>query len=62
MYAFRENKPIEMDGFFKHQGAGSTIQSNDIEHVSYFLSRNKWDISLQNCAQFYVSISPRFFR
>ncbi|KAK9082261.1 hypothetical protein Syun_031719 [Stephania yunnanensis] len=48
MSAFREKRPIEVEGFFKHQGAGSTIQSNDIEHVSHLLSRNKWGISLQN--------------
>ncbi|KAF4402743.1 hypothetical protein G4B88_010195 [Cannabis sativa] len=29
-------------GFFKQQGAGSTIQSNDIEHVSHFV----WAFSL----------------
>ncbi len=38
----------------KQQGAGSTIQSNDIEHVSHLFSRNKWAISLQNCAQFHM--------
>nr|YP_010223215.1 hypothetical protein RF2 [Stephania epigaea]YP_010223232.1 hypothetical protein RF2 [Stephania epigaea]UCL27224.1 hypothetical protein RF2 [Stephania epigaea]UCL27225.1 hypothetical protein RF2 [Stephania epigaea] len=54
MSAFREKRPIEVEGFFKHQGAGSTIQSNDIEHVSHLLSRNKWGISLQNCAQFHM--------
>nr|YP_001123073.1 Ycf2 [Aethionema grandiflorum]YP_001123091.1 Ycf2 [Aethionema grandiflorum]A4QJP2.1 RecName: Full=Protein Ycf2 [Aethionema grandiflorum]BAF49897.1 hypothetical protein [Aethionema grandiflorum]BAF49916.1 hypothetical protein [Aethionema grandiflorum] len=52
MFAFREKIPIEVEGFFKQQGAGSTIQSNDIEHVSHLFSRNKWAISLQNCAQF----------
>nr|YP_010449706.1 Ycf2 protein [Gardneria ovata]UTU96294.1 Ycf2 protein [Gardneria ovata] len=50
MSAFREKIPIEVEGFFKQQGAGSTTQSNDIEHVSHFLSRNKRAISLQNCA------------
>nr|YP_009571894.1 hypothetical protein RF2 [Barbeuia madagascariensis]QBC71480.1 hypothetical protein RF2 [Barbeuia madagascariensis] len=54
MSAFREKIPIEVEGFFKQQGAGSTIQSNDIEHVSHLFSRNKWVISLQNCAQFHM--------
>uniref|UniRef100_UPI0030E2F553 hypothetical protein RF2 n=1 Tax=Eremogone griffithii TaxID=1701062 RepID=UPI0030E2F553 len=54
MSAFREKRPIEVEGFFKHQGAGSTIKSNDIEHVSHLFSRNKWAISLQNCAQFHM--------
>ena len=54
IFAFREKIPIEVEGFFKQQGAGSTIQSNDIEHVSYLFSRNKWAISLQNCAQFHM--------
>ncbi|KAK9660837.1 hypothetical protein RND81_O179800 [Saponaria officinalis] len=54
MSAFREKRPIEVEGFFKQQGAGSTIQSNDIEHVSHLFSRNKWAISLQNCAQFHM--------
>nr|YP_009756592.1 hypothetical chloroplast RF21 [Broussonetia luzonica]YP_009756613.1 hypothetical chloroplast RF21 [Broussonetia luzonica]QCA41218.1 hypothetical chloroplast RF21 [Broussonetia luzonica]QCA41239.1 hypothetical chloroplast RF21 [Broussonetia luzonica] len=54
MFAFREKIPIEAEGFFKQQGAGSTIQSNDIEHVSHLFSRNKWAISLQNCAQFHI--------
>ena len=51
MSAFREKRPIEGEGFFKQQGAEATIQSNDIEHVSHLFSRNKWGISLQNCAQ-----------
>ncbi|KAA0063017.1 putative chloroplast RF21 [Cucumis melo var. makuwa] len=54
MFAFREKIPIEVEGFLKQQGAGSTIQSNDIEHVSHLFSRNKWAISLQNCAQFHM--------
>nr|YP_010828164.1 putative chloroplast RF21 [Santalum spicatum]YP_010828172.1 putative chloroplast RF21 [Santalum spicatum]WFF45182.1 putative chloroplast RF21 [Santalum spicatum]WFF45190.1 putative chloroplast RF21 [Santalum spicatum] len=56
MSAFLEKIPIEVEAFFKQQGAGSTIQSNDIEHVShlFFFSRNKWAISLQNCVQFYM--------
>ncbi|KAL8490791.1 hypothetical protein ACS0TY_022699 [Phlomoides rotata] len=54
MSAFREKIPIEVEGFFKQQRAGSTIQSNDIEHVSHLLSRNKRAISLQNCAQFHM--------
>nr|YP_011027072.1 hypothetical chloroplast RF21 [Sedum dasyphyllum]YP_011027089.1 hypothetical chloroplast RF21 [Sedum dasyphyllum]WQN01322.1 hypothetical chloroplast RF21 [Sedum dasyphyllum]WQN01339.1 hypothetical chloroplast RF21 [Sedum dasyphyllum] len=54
MSAFREKKPIEVEGFFKQQGAGSTIQSNDIEHVSHLFSRNKRAISLQNCARFHM--------
>ncbi|KAJ0501929.1 Protein Ycf2 A [Helianthus annuus] len=41
MSAFREKIPIEVEGFFKQQGAGSTIQSNDIEHVSHLFSKNK---------------------
>ena len=41
-------------GFSKQQGAESTTQSNDIEHVSHLFSRNKWAISLQNCAQFHM--------
>ncbi|KAF3613873.1 hypothetical protein FXO37_36195 [Capsicum annuum] len=54
MSAFREKIPIEVEGFFKQKGAGSTIYSNDIEHVSHLFSRNKWAISLQNCAQFHM--------
>nr|QTI91210.1 Ycf2 [Echinocactus grusonii] len=54
MPAFRKKIPIEVEGFVKKQGAGSTIQSNDIEHVSHLFSRNKWAISLQNCAQFHM--------
>nr|AUD56529.1 Ycf2 [Cabomba caroliniana] len=54
MSAFREKRPIEVGGFLKQQGAEATIQSNDIEHVSHLFSRNKWDISLQNCAQFHM--------
>nr|YP_010464908.1 hypothetical protein RF2 [Amaranthus blitoides]YP_010464926.1 hypothetical protein RF2 [Amaranthus blitoides]UUL95305.1 hypothetical protein RF2 [Amaranthus blitoides]UUL95306.1 hypothetical protein RF2 [Amaranthus blitoides] len=54
MSAFREKIPIEVESFFKEQGAGSTSQSNDIEHVSHLFSRNKWAISLQNCAQFHM--------
>nr|YP_010006737.1 Ycf2 [Passiflora cerradensis]YP_010006753.1 Ycf2 [Passiflora cerradensis]QNR05504.1 Ycf2 [Passiflora cerradensis]QNR05520.1 Ycf2 [Passiflora cerradensis] len=54
MFAFREKIPIEVEGFFKQQGAGSTIQSNDIEHVSHLFSRKEWAISLQNCAQFHM--------
>ncbi|KAG6467682.1 hypothetical protein ZIOFF_074410 (mitochondrion) [Zingiber officinale] len=54
MSAFREKRPIEGEGFFKQQGAKATIQSNDIEHVSHLFSRNKWGISLQNCAQFHM--------
>nr|YP_008999896.1 hypothetical chloroplast RF21 [Petrosavia stellaris]AGY95348.1 hypothetical chloroplast RF21 [Petrosavia stellaris] len=54
IYAFRKKRPIEGEGFFKQQGAGATIQSNDIEHVSHLFSRNKWGISLQNCAQFHM--------
>nr|YP_010031000.1 hypothetical protein RF2 [Chlorophytum comosum]YP_010031017.1 hypothetical protein RF2 [Chlorophytum comosum]QOV01882.1 hypothetical protein RF2 [Chlorophytum comosum]QOV01899.1 hypothetical protein RF2 [Chlorophytum comosum] len=54
MSAFREKRPIEGGGFFKQQGAEATIQSNDIEHVSHLFSRNKWGISLQNCAQFHM--------
>ncbi|KAL1143991.1 hypothetical protein V6Z11_A11G199200 [Gossypium hirsutum] len=54
MFAFHEKIPIEVEGFFKQQGAGSTIQSNDIEHVSHLFSRGKWAISLQNCAQFHL--------
>nr|QFQ49017.1 hypothetical chloroplast RF21 [Memecylon ligustrifolium]QFQ49035.1 hypothetical chloroplast RF21 [Memecylon ligustrifolium] len=56
MFAFREKIPIEVEGFFKQQGAGSTIQSNDIEPISHLFSRNKRAISfsLQNCAQFHM--------
>ncbi|KAF1876793.1 hypothetical protein Lal_00043442 [Lupinus albus] len=54
MFAFREKIPIEVEGFFKQEGAGSTIQSNDIEHVSHLFLRNKRAISLQNCAQFHM--------
>ena len=54
MSAFREKIPIEAEGFFKQQGAGSTIQSNDIERFSHLFLRNKWAISLQNCAQFHM--------
>nr|YP_010139219.1 hypothetical chloroplast RF2 [Garcinia paucinervis]YP_010139235.1 hypothetical chloroplast RF2 [Garcinia paucinervis]QQK54598.1 hypothetical chloroplast RF2 [Garcinia paucinervis]QQK54614.1 hypothetical chloroplast RF2 [Garcinia paucinervis]QXF60399.1 hypothetical chloroplast RF21 [Garcinia paucinervis]QXF60416.1 hypothetical chloroplast RF21 [Garcinia paucinervis] len=54
MFAFREKIPIEVEGFFKQQGAGSTIQSNEIEYVSHLFSRKKWAISLQNCAQFHM--------
>ncbi|KAM2397060.1 hypothetical protein ACFXTH_033905 [Malus domestica] len=52
MFAFREKIPMEAEGFFKQQGAGSTIQSNEIEHVSHLFSRNKW--AMQNCAQFHM--------
>nr|AEX93964.1 hypothetical chloroplast RF21 [Aloe vera] len=54
MSAFRKKRPIEGEGFFKQQGAEATIQSNDTEHVSHLFSRNKWGISLQNCAQFHI--------
>ncbi|KAI3853934.1 hypothetical protein MKX03_024160 [Papaver bracteatum] len=60
MSAFREKISIEVEGFFKQQGAESTIQSNEIEHVSHLFSRNNWGISLQNCAQFHVAIPPRY--
>ncbi|KAH0447713.1 hypothetical protein IEQ34_023454 [Dendrobium chrysotoxum] len=33
MSAFREKRPIQGESFFKQQGAGATMQSNDIEHV-----------------------------
>ena len=52
MFAFREKIPVEAEGFFKQQGAGSTIQSNEIEHVSHLFSRNK--CAMQNCAQFHM--------
>nr|YP_010407277.1 hypothetical chloroplast RF21 [Spiranthes sinensis]YP_010407292.1 hypothetical chloroplast RF21 [Spiranthes sinensis]URF20167.1 hypothetical chloroplast RF21 [Spiranthes sinensis]URF20182.1 hypothetical chloroplast RF21 [Spiranthes sinensis] len=54
MSAFREKRPIQGESFFKQQGTGATMQSNDIEHVSHLFSRNKWGISLQNCAQFHM--------
>nr|YP_009529174.1 hypothetical protein RF2 [Pholisma arenarium]YP_009529180.1 hypothetical protein RF2 [Pholisma arenarium]AXX75974.1 hypothetical protein RF2 [Pholisma arenarium]AXX75981.1 hypothetical protein RF2 [Pholisma arenarium] len=54
MSAFREKIPMEVEGLFKQQGAGSTIQSNDLEHVSHLFSRNKWAFSLKNCAQFHM--------
>ncbi|CAI0433472.1 unnamed protein product [Linum tenue] len=41
MFAFREKIPIEVEGFFNQEGAESTIQSNDIEHVSHLFSRKK---------------------
>nr|YP_009166849.1 putative chloroplast RF21 [Viscum crassulae]YP_009166857.1 putative chloroplast RF21 [Viscum crassulae]ALC75149.1 putative chloroplast RF21 [Viscum crassulae]ALC75157.1 putative chloroplast RF21 [Viscum crassulae] len=54
MSAFIEQIPIG-EGLFKQQGAGSTIPSNDMEHVlSHLFSRKKWAISLQNCVQFYI--------
>nr|UUL98470.1 Ycf2 [Celosia argentea]UUL98490.1 Ycf2 [Celosia argentea] len=54
MSAFHEKIPIEVESFFKEQGTGSTIQSKGIEHVSHLFSRNKWAVSLQNCAQFHI--------
>ncbi|KAL3648540.1 hypothetical protein CASFOL_007964 [Castilleja foliolosa] len=36
MSAFREKIPIEVEGFFKQQRAGSTIQSNDIENFQKY--------------------------
>nr|YP_009972099.1 hypothetical chloroplast RF21 [Butomus umbellatus]QNH69993.1 hypothetical chloroplast RF21 [Butomus umbellatus]UDZ61530.1 hypothetical protein RF2 [Butomus umbellatus] len=54
MSAFCEKRPIEGEGFLKQKGAEATIQSNDIERVSHLFSRNKWGISLQNCAQFHM--------
>nr|YP_009529204.1 hypothetical protein RF2 [Lennoa madreporoides]YP_009529212.1 hypothetical protein RF2 [Lennoa madreporoides]AXX76004.1 hypothetical protein RF2 [Lennoa madreporoides]AXX76012.1 hypothetical protein RF2 [Lennoa madreporoides] len=54
MSSFREKIPMEVESFFKQQGAGSTIKSNDMEHVSHLFSRNKWAFSLQNCAQFHI--------
>ncbi|KAL7186688.1 hypothetical protein ACSBR2_028416 [Camellia fascicularis] len=54
MSTFREKIPIEVEGFFKQQGAGSTIQSNDIDHVSHLFLRNRWAISLQNWDQFHM--------
>nr|QXO03213.1 Ycf2 [Dossinia marmorata]QXO03230.1 Ycf2 [Dossinia marmorata] len=54
MSAFREKIPIQGESFFKQQGAGATMQSNDIEHVSHLFSRNKWGISLQNLTQFHM--------
>nr|YP_009769718.1 hypothetical chloroplast RF21 [Mirbelia oxylobioides]YP_009769735.1 hypothetical chloroplast RF21 [Mirbelia oxylobioides]QIT00420.1 hypothetical chloroplast RF21 [Mirbelia oxylobioides]QIT00437.1 hypothetical chloroplast RF21 [Mirbelia oxylobioides] len=54
MFAFREKIPIEVEGFVKQQEAGSTIQSNDIEHISHLFLRNKRAISLQNGAQFHM--------
>nr|QXJ79882.1 Ycf2 protein [Gymnadenia crassinervis]QXJ79899.1 Ycf2 protein [Gymnadenia crassinervis] len=54
MSAFREKRLIQGESFLKQQGAGATMQSNDIEHVSHLFSRNKWGISLQNCAQFHM--------
>uniref|UniRef100_A0A3Q7JUW9 Ycf2 N-terminal domain-containing protein n=1 Tax=Solanum lycopersicum TaxID=4081 RepID=A0A3Q7JUW9_SOLLC len=53
MSSFREKIQIEVEGCFK-QGAGPTIQSNYIEHVSHLFSRNKWAISLKNYAQFHM--------
>ncbi|KAF1877068.1 hypothetical protein Lal_00033622 [Lupinus albus] len=54
MFAFREKIPIEVEDFFKQEGVGSTIQSDDVEHVSHLILRNKRAISLQNCAQFHM--------
>jgi hypothetical protein len=54
MFAFREKIPIEVEGFCKQQGAGSTIQSNDIEHVSNILTRKKWSNSFKNSAQIHM--------
>jgi len=54
MFAFCEKIPKEVEDFFKQQGNGSIIQSNDIEHVSHLFLRNKRAISLQNCAQFHM--------
>uniref|UniRef100_A0A3Q7EVI1 Ycf2 N-terminal domain-containing protein n=1 Tax=Solanum lycopersicum TaxID=4081 RepID=A0A3Q7EVI1_SOLLC len=54
MSSFHEKIPIEVEGFFKQQGTGSTIQSNDIKHVSHLFSRNKWATSLPNRAQFHM--------
>ncbi|KAL5545363.1 hypothetical protein UlMin_009147 [Ulmus minor] len=54
MFAFHEKIPMKADDFFKQQGARSIIQSNDIEHVFHRFLRNKWAISLQNCAQFHM--------
>ncbi|CAN6455178.1 unnamed protein product [Victoria cruziana] len=54
MSAFREKRPIEVEGFLKQQGAEATIPSNDMEHVSHLFLRNKWNISLQNYAQFHM--------
>ncbi|VVA41107.1 PREDICTED: Ycf2 [Prunus dulcis] len=53
MFAFREKIPVEAEGFFKQQEAGSTIQSNEIEHVSHLLLRETSD-AMQNCAQFHM--------
>ncbi|ESR45548.1 hypothetical protein CICLE_v10003392mg, partial [Citrus x clementina] len=39
IFTFREKIPI----FLKQQGAGSTIQSNDIEHFFHLFLRNKWE-------------------
>nr|YP_009352012.1 hypothetical chloroplast RF21 [Schoepfia jasminodora]AQW41730.1 hypothetical chloroplast RF21 [Schoepfia jasminodora] len=54
MSTFLDKIPIEVEGFFKQQGAGSTIQSNEIERVSHLFSRTKRAISLQNCIQFHM--------
>ncbi|KAH1038983.1 hypothetical protein J1N35_040726 [Gossypium stocksii] len=44
MFAFREKIPIEVEGFFKQQGAGSTIQLNDhMKNVTdSFVSLGHW--------------------
>nr|YP_010127171.1 Ycf2 [Alhagi sparsifolia]QPO07237.1 Ycf2 [Alhagi sparsifolia] len=56
MFAFREKMPNEVGGFFKQQGAESTIQSNEMGSVSHLFLRNKNKraISLQNCSQFHM--------
>ncbi|KAJ8429314.1 hypothetical protein Cgig2_025070 [Carnegiea gigantea] len=59
MLAFREKIPIEVEGFVKQQGPGSTIQLNDIEHVFHHFSRNKWAIFAKLCSISYVAIPPR---
>ncbi|KAH0849850.1 hypothetical protein HID58_096033, partial [Brassica napus] len=60
MFAFRVKKyQLKWRVSSKQQGAGSTIPSNDIEHVSHLFSRNKRAISLQNCAQFHMWPIPQ---
>jgi len=60
IFAFREKIPIEVEGFFKQQVAGSTIQSNWYWACFLSLLEKQVAISLQNCASIsYVAIPPR---
>nr|UZA66637.1 hypothetical chloroplast RF21 [Yoania japonica] len=59
MSVFLECKkaPIQLGISLKQQAVGTTIQLNDIEHVSnlfFIFSKKQWVISLQNYAQFHM--------